>query len=486
MEPQRFGTRLIYWASLFIALLLSGCAGPVYTTDDGSPVDEKLLASIRLYGKAEQALHPPIVKAAELKDFSCDTQWELPFVVATSYDLPRQEKIAWARGLQVDERLTIIAAAPNLGLKAGDKIIEIDGDDDDPLDLYEELMEFRDEGDEFPITLSDGRKFEITPVKVCRGLVQVTKPVDPNAQNYHWLSTTHPMSLFGHDLTPDEAMWVVLWTQGLSEEAGARMKTYHYGMKFARTAITVASIASGVGAAAQAASTAAANIAATEASKAAAQAAGKEIASHVAQQMADSVREAMIEATIKGVAKEAAKAAAQEMASAAIANAGLFKSTLSGISWMAGTGFYMADKWALDRMPVLGADPMAAFTLHHKLATKGQADNAFVFDEDRLKDILTHAEAKGFGAPALLALAGVYGDSAMVADSPLTEDAPAGEVEIGDVGASGHHEIVTIGSTSDSAAFADDTQADTVMAEAPQSAEKRADNTDPLQLTAND
>ena len=406
------------------AVFLSGCAGPVYTTDDGSPVDEKLLANIRLYGKGEQTIRPSIVKTAQLKDEDCSTQWELPFVVATSYDLPKQEKIAWVRGLQVDERLTIIAAAEESGLKPGDKIAELDGNDDDADDLYEELMELREDGDEFKIVLSDGRKFQITPVEVCRGRVEITKPYTPNAQDYHWLKSTHPMSLFGHDLTPDEAMWVVLWTQGLSEEAGMRMKTYHYGMKFVKTTITVASIVSGVGAAANAASAAAANIAASEAGKAAAQAAGKEVASYVAEQVADSVRKAMVEAALKEVAKEAAKAAAQEMAAAAVVNAGLFKSSLSGISWVAGTGFYMADKWALDRMQAMGANPIAAYTLHFKLAAKGQADNAFVFDEERLANMITYAEDHGFGVNALLALEGAYWDPTLAKAEQVQQSVP--------------------------------------------------------------
>ena len=53
--------------------------------------------------------------------------------------------------------------------------------------------------------------------------------------------------------TPDEALWLVLWTQGLSEEGGARMKTYHYTVKIAGTLYNLATLASGVKAAALAA-----------------------------------------------------------------------------------------------------------------------------------------------------------------------------------------------------------------------------------------
>ncbi|GAB3542062.1 hypothetical protein GCM10027343_13450 [Noviherbaspirillum agri] len=396
-----FRTRFFsLWVSL-LCVFATGCATK-YTVDDGSPVDEELLASIRLYGKAEQAVRPNIVKSAKLNDEDCDKQWELPFVVASSDDLPREERIAWVRGLQVDERLSIIAATPESGLKPGDKITEIDGDDDDPVEMFEELMELRDDGDEFTLTLSDWRKVKITPIEVCRGHVEITKPKQENAQDYHWLKSTHAMSIFNHDLTADEALWVVLWTQGLSEEAGARMKTYHYGMKAFKTTLTVASIASGVGAAANAASSAAAQYAASEAGKAAAQAAGKELAKYAAEQMADAARKKAVETA----AKEIAKATAQEIAVGALRTAAIFKSSLSGISWVAGTGFYMADKWAFDRMAKLGADPLAAYSLHFKLASSLQGENAFVFDEERLAAMTKLADEAGIGEKAKLALAG--------------------------------------------------------------------------------
>lgn len=398
----KFRQAIFSLGSLFICALAAGCAAPAYTTDDGSPVDEKLLTNIRLYGKGEQILRPSIVKSAQLKDKDCDKQWELPFVVATSYKLPHMEKIAWVRGLQVDERLSVVAATDDSGLQAGDKIQAINGRDRDPDDMLSDLLDLRDWGREFEIALSTGRKVKVTPIEVCRGHVQITKPDKPDDQDYHWLQSTHPMSIFNQEITPDEAMWMVLWTQGLSEEAGLRMKTYHYGMKLLKTTITIASIASGVGAAASAAQAAAANVAATEAGKAAAQAAGKEVAKYAADQVADSIRQKMIEAAVK----EIGKAAAQDIALSAVASAGIFKSNLTGVSWVAGTGFYMADKWALDRMEKLGADPLAAYTLHYKLASHAQADNAFVFDEERLENMKRYADAAGFGEGANLALTG--------------------------------------------------------------------------------
>lgn len=386
---------------LVLASLLTGCA-TTYTVDDGSPVDEKLLSAIRLYGKAEQTMRPQVARTAQLNDEQCDKQYELPFVVASSYKLPRKERIAWVRGLQVDERLTIVAATEASGLRPGDKIREVDGDEGDPDDLLLELMELRDDGDPFDLTLVDGRTVRITPMQVCRGHFEITRPAAPDAQDYHWLQSVHAMSIFNDDITPDEALWMALWTQGLSEEAGARMKTYNFGMKLAKTTLTLASIASGVGAAANAASSAAAQYAATEAGKQAAQAAGKELAKFAAEQMADAARKKMIE----GAVKEIAKATAQELAVTALRSAAIFKSSLSGISWVAGTRFYMADKWAFDRMAQLGADPLAAYTLHYKLASTMNAGNAFVFDEERLSAMTKIAETAGLGEKARLALAG--------------------------------------------------------------------------------
>ena len=49
------------------------------------------------------------------------------------------------------------------------------------------------------------------------------------------------------------ALWAVLWTQGMSEEGGARMKTYHYGSQVLGSLYTLATIASGLKGAAVAA-----------------------------------------------------------------------------------------------------------------------------------------------------------------------------------------------------------------------------------------
>ena len=85
--------------SILVLMLLGACAGPKLTVDDGRKVDEELLANIRTYGAGERALRPAIARSAQLKDKDCDKQWELPFSVASAYDLPQTDRVAWVRGL---------------------------------------------------------------------------------------------------------------------------------------------------------------------------------------------------------------------------------------------------------------------------------------------------------------------------------------------------------------------------------------------------
>jgi len=279
--------------------------------------------------------------------------------------------------------------------------------------MMERLIELRDDGESFRLTLSTGKEVLVRPIEVCRGHVSVTPPAHPESQDYHWLATVQPLSIFTTPLTNDEALWIVLWTQGLSEEAGARMKTYHYGMKVLKTAYTTASIVSGVGAVANAAQTAATQVAAQVAAQTAAQQASKAaastVASTVAQQAAKLAAEqaantARDEAMV--AVKEIAKSQAQDIALFSAKQAAVFKSNLSGVSWVAGTGFYMADEWAFKRMSKLGGDPLAAFTLHFKLASDANVNNPFIMDEDRLKNIEALATTAGLDSQALNILAG--------------------------------------------------------------------------------
>lgn len=398
--PGRLGGRAL-WRIAPLAILLAGC-GTTYTVDDGSPVDEKLLARIRTYGKGQQVLRPNVVKTAQLKDPDCSTQYELPFVTASSYDLPKEKKIAWVRGLGVDERLTVIAATRESGLALGEHIEKVDGySKADTAKMLEELESLRDGGRAFKITLAGGRTIPVTPVEVCRGHVNLAAPEAEEAQNYHWLQSTHPLDLFTLELTPDEALWLVLWTQGLSEEAGARMKVYHYGLKIVRTGFTVATVVSGVGAIANAANTAAAAAATAQASRTAGQAALQAAAKVAADQAAAALRQKTLD-TVQTLARNQAQAIAIDSLKAA----SLFKDSLSGVSWVAGTGFYMADQWAIERMARLGRDPIAAYTLHYKLASRAMAQNAFVFDADRLKWMMGYSDKHAMTERVQLAMNG--------------------------------------------------------------------------------
>ena len=142
-----------------LALLLSACSSMKYTVDDGRKVDEALLANLRLLGHGERALRPAIVRAAQLKDPDCSQQWDLPFSVATSYEWPENDRVAWVRALQVDERLTVVAAAPDAGLAVGDKIVEIQGyKKKDSNKMLAELASLRDDGDPFPVKTAAGRR----------------------------------------------------------------------------------------------------------------------------------------------------------------------------------------------------------------------------------------------------------------------------------------------------------------------------------------
>lgn len=396
---------------ILTAGLLSGCAATVYTVDDGSPVDETLLADIRTYGKGQQLLRPHIVKTAQLKDKDCSTQYELPFVAVSSYDLPKMKKIAWVRGLGVDERLTVIAATPESGLELSDHIVEVGGyKRDNSAKMLDELSSLRDYGRAFAIKLASGKSVPITPLEVCRGHVYLAAPEAQAAQTYHWLQSAHPLSIFTQDVTPDEAMWMVLWTQGLSEEAGARMKVYHYGLKLVKTGIAVASIASGIGAVANAASTAAAAAAAAgaQAGRAATQAALQAAAKAAAEQAASTLRQKALDSL-----QTVAKGQLQEIALDSLKAATIFKNSLNGVSWVAGTGFYMADKWAIERMAKLGMDPLAAYTLHYKLASNALTQNAFVFDEERMKLMTAYAEKNGIVDKVHLVLKGQDPDAPM-------------------------------------------------------------------------
>ncbi|WP_157256340.1 hypothetical protein [Pelomonas sp. Root1217] len=383
--------------------LLTGCAsGPKFTVDDGRKVDETLLAGMRAYGAGERLIRPAIARSAALKDKDCDKQWELPFAVATSAGWSADDRVAWVRALQVDERLTVIAVTQDSPLAPSDRIVRVGGHEDiDGERLLETLAEARDAGKPFNVGLASGRNVAIKPFEVCRGYTRFAPPNTAQLQDYHWLLSLHPLEVTQAEPTPDEALWMVLWTQGLSEEGGARMKTYHYAIKIAGTLYNLATLASGVKAAALAA----------DAAMSAAKSAAANVASEFLKQQlieqgkalaTQKIREGLVDA-----AQQLTRQQVMNVMQAAAANRG----SLSGISRIAATTFDYADAWAFTRMAALGASPLAGFTLHQKLIERSLAANAFLFDADRLAAINKVAAARGFEAEVVAILGGLRADT---------------------------------------------------------------------------
>ena len=192
---------------LLIVLLavLTGCAsGPKFTVDDGRKVDETLLAGMRAYGAGERLIRPAIARSAALKDKDCDKQWELPFAVATSEGWSADDRVAWARALQVDERLTLIAVTQDSPLPMGTRLNNIAGQpSDDGEKLLEWLAEARDGGKPFNVGTAAGKTVQVKPFEVCRGYTRFAPPNTPQVQDYHWLLSLHPLEVTRAEPTPE-------------------------------------------------------------------------------------------------------------------------------------------------------------------------------------------------------------------------------------------------------------------------------------------
>lgn len=380
------------WLAL-AALLLTGCT-PKYTIDDGRKVNETLLNNIRLYGAGEQKLRPSIARSSQLKDKDCSTQWELPFAVATSYDLDEDDRVAWVRALQVDERLSVVSALPESGLSLGDKIAELDGySRDNSFKMLEQLASLKEDGSPFVVKTANGKQVTIAPFPVCRGYTRLAPPQQPQQQDFHWLEMTHPLEIVAPTLTPDETLWIVLWSQGLSEEAGGRMKTYHYGKKIVGKLLDLATLASGVSAAGQAAK-AVSSQALTAAASSASQAASQQVAQKILEQAGRSAAEAAGKEYGEQLAKSLGKSLASQ--SSSLLQEGLSQRlgffALSGVSLVAMTALDQADNWAFKRMPLLQADPLVAVSLHRKLTELGLVNNPFALDRERAEKLLENSK----------------------------------------------------------------------------------------------
>jgi hypothetical protein len=335
-------------AAIFVAAL-AGCATTGLTVDDGRKLDDKLLSDMKAYGAGAAALRPAIVRSAAVSDRNCSIQYELPFEAITAYGVEDPDaKIAWVRALGVNENLTVIAADTSSAVAKGDIITEVAGyKPKNTLKMVRALVDARNRGQSFRMTLASGRQVLISPITVCQGHTTIASPLHAATQNYHWTQSIHPLEVFHQALTPDEAIWIVLWTQGLSEQSGAAMKAYAFIVGSVKW---IARIALGF-----------ATGGATAAVRGAAAAAGSSAA---AGQIA---------------AAQLAGQAASLMASAA-AN----RASLSGINGIAAGRFDQADKWAFENMIKLGMNPLAGLTLHEKLVAQGAAANAFLLDEKRL------------------------------------------------------------------------------------------------------
>jgi len=401
--------------TLLILSLLAACAGPKYTVDDGRKVNEELLGHIRSYGVGEKALRPAIARTAALKDPDCDTQWELPFSVTTSYDMAEDDRVAWVRGLGVDERLTVVATAPDSPLQVRDKIQDIAGySKENTVKMALELAERRDSGKPFDIKLSTGKTLRVVPFSVCRGYTRLAPPNSPQAQDYHWKGSMHPIEIAQTNLSEDEALWAVLWTQGVSEEGGLRMKTYHYGSQIVSNLYSLFSIASGIQGAALAA-----DAAITAAKSAAASVASEILKSQLIEQAKSAAADRMRKEITGAVQKMT-----QQQVVGAMQRAAVNRASLSGVAWVAATVFDRADAWAYTRLEKLNANPLASFSLHQKLIEQDLTANSLVLDPDRMKALNKIAEERGRGDDVVAILQGIKPENLQfeIIDMPLASN----------------------------------------------------------------
>jgi hypothetical protein len=260
-----------------------------------------------------------------------------------------------------------------------------------------ELAELRDNGKPFDVKLASGRKQRIVPFKVCRGYTRLAAPNTPKAQDYHWLMSLHPLEVAGARMTDDEALWTVLWSQGLSEEGALRMKTFHYGKKIASALYDIFTIATGLKGAALAAE------AASVAARSAASAAASEV---VKRQIIDQAT-AAAQRKLRDELTDTVSKMTQRQVASAMQEAAANRVSLSGVARVGATVFDRADTWAFTRMQALQANPLAGFSLHQKLVENRATSNAFVFDFERMDSVNQLARGKGYGEEVVAILKGL-------------------------------------------------------------------------------
>jgi hypothetical protein len=386
------------WVLLcWIGSLMTGCAGTGPVADDGRAIDDNLLASYRLYGQGERALRPALQRAAQLRDAECDKQWELPFTVATAQGYEGDERLAWLRTLNVDQRLSVIATAEGAGLQIGERLVRVGGVQGvASTALLEALADRREGGRAFEVQTETGKRVVVQPFEVCRGYARLAPPNTPKVQDYHWLMSIHPLELPQAGPSADEVLWAVLWSQGLSEEGGARMKTYHYAVNIGSTLYQLATLASGLKGAA---------LAAEAAVSAAKSAAATVVGDAIKQQLVEQGRQLAMQKirdSLTDAAERLTRAQVVDMLKASASNRG----SLMGVGRVGATVWDRADAWAFERMQRLGADPLAGLRLHQKMVERQLVGNAFLLDAERLAALVAVAERSGLRSQALAAVGG--------------------------------------------------------------------------------
>ena len=246
------------------------------------------------------------------------------------------------------------------------------------------------------------------PFKVCRGYTRFAPPNSPITQDYHWLLSVHPLEVPLVNLEDDEALWMVLWTQGVSEEGGARMKTYHYGTKVVGSLYTLFTVASGLKGAAMAA----------DAAIAAAQQTAAAVASEILKKQLIEQATVFAADRLRGEVLGAARKLTQQQVVSAMQAAAVNRGALSGVAWIASTAFEKADAWAYQRLEQLNANPLAGFSLHQKLIERGLVSNSMVLDSERMATLNKLAESKGRGEDVVAILQGIRPDEL---DFPMAE-----------------------------------------------------------------
>lgn len=319
-------------------------------------------------------------ESSKVLDDSCTKQWNLPVVVAAS-KLPGRNETKegiWKTVADVEnDNLTVIAALPETGLKAGDKLVKPENDDSAAAGYRRLRMKWGfmkdDDGTPFEVVTDKGVKSRIEPYQTCKGR-SLPELLDNKLNTTQMASERvfEPVETFVVDMTPEEYEWMTLWTEGFSAEATSRLELFKLGKLAVGLAMsnTVSSAASGTINSATSAVKNVAQDAAKEAASSASKAAAQEIA-----------RQAMAQA--KGMIQDAVTKVVATRVAGIVAKKAVGYAYDPMWNAVAETAFDDADAWAFKKMKALGMDPKAALTLSAKLSEAGVKTH-FVMDENRL------------------------------------------------------------------------------------------------------